>query len=103
MFYHCSGSQGEFAGLCTIIAYHKDRGEGHRKVQLPLATVENIAFYLNVGHYVHLLQVCLVPVSAHGTNPASAQVAGLKVVYVPTSADGSVSIEDFRKKVWVSE
>lgn len=52
-------------------------------------------------------QVCLVPVSAHGTNPASAQVAGLKVVYVPTSADGSVSMEDFRKKVcereWVSE
>ena len=59
--------------------------------------------------------MCLVPVSAHGTNPASAQVAGLKVVYVPTSADGSVSIEDFRKKVrererergrvggWVSE
>ena len=40
-----------------------------------------------------------MPVSAHGTNPASAQVAGLKVVYVPTSSDGSVHFEDFKRKV----
>ena len=44
-------------------------------------------------------QVCLIPKSAHGTNPASAQMAGLKVVYIPTEKDGSVSKEAFKKKV----
>ena len=48
---------------------------------------------------VSWLQVCLIPKSAHGTNPASAQMAGLKVVYIPTEKDGSVSKEAFKKKV----
>ena len=56
-----SGAQGEYAGLLTIRAYHASRGEGHR-------------------------DVCLIPTSAHGTNPASAQMAGMKVV--PVGAGG---------------
>ena len=48
---------------------------------------------------VSWMQVCLVPQSAHGTNPASAQMAGLKVVYIPTDKDGSVSKEAFKEKV----
>ncbi len=68
-----SGAQGEYAGLLTIVAYHKARGEGHR-------------------------DVCLIPVSAHGTNPASAQMAGLKVVVVKSSENGDIDVADFRAK-----
>ena len=68
-----SGAQGEYAGLMTIQAYHRARGQGHRKV-------------------------CLIPVSAHGTNPASAQMAGMTVVVVGGMPNGDVDIEDFRSK-----
>ncbi|OJY25458.1 MAG: glycine dehydrogenase (aminomethyl-transferring) [Rhodobacterales bacterium 65-51] len=68
-----SGAQGEYAGLLTIQAYHRARGEEHR-------------------------DVCLIPVSAHGTNPASAQMAGMKVVVVKSSANGDVDVEDFRTR-----
>jgi glycine dehydrogenase len=68
-----SGAQGEYAGLLTIQAWHRARGEGHRKV-------------------------CLIPVSAHGTNPASAQMAGMQVVVVGSMPNGDVDIEDFRAK-----
>ncbi|HCY99024.1 MAG: glycine dehydrogenase (aminomethyl-transferring) [Rhodobacterales bacterium RIFCSPHIGHO2_02_FULL_62_130] len=68
-----SGAQGEYAGLLTIAAYHRARGQGHRKI-------------------------CLIPVSAHGTNPASAQMAGMEVVVVKAAPNGDVDIEDFRAK-----
>ncbi len=68
-----SGAQGEYAGLLTIRAYHASRGEGHR-------------------------DVCLIPTSAHGTNPASAQMAGMKVVPVKAAANGDVDLDDFRAK-----
>lgn len=68
-----SGAQGEYAGLLTIRAYYKSRGEDHRNV-------------------------CLIPASAHGTNPASATMAGLKVVVVGTDAHGNIDIDDFRAK-----
>lgn len=68
-----SGAQGEYAGLLTIQAYHRARGEGHR-------------------------DICLIPVSAHGTNPASAQMVGLKVVVVKSAPNGDVDLEDFRDK-----
>ena len=68
-----SGAQGEYAGLLTINAYHKSRGEESR-------------------------DICLIPVSAHGTNPASAQMAGLKVIPVKTSDNGDVDLDDFRAK-----
>ena len=68
-----SGAQGEYAGLLTIRAYHQARGEGHR-------------------------DVCLIPTSAHGTNPASAQMAGMKVVVVSRPTNGDVDVEDFRAK-----
>jgi glycine dehydrogenase len=68
-----SGAQGEYAGLLTIRAYHKSRGEGHR-------------------------DVCLIPASAHGTNPASATMCGLKVVVVATDAKGNIDLKDFRAK-----
>ncbi|MFM2356692.1 MAG: hypothetical protein RLZZ528_2428 [Pseudomonadota bacterium] len=68
-----SGAQGEYAGLLTIMAWHKARGEGHR-------------------------DVCLIPVSAHGTNPASAVMAGMKVVVVKSSASGDIDIDDFRAR-----
>ncbi len=68
-----SGAQGEYAGLLTIRAYHASRGEGHR-------------------------DVCLIPTSAHGTNPASAQMAGMKVVVVGSAANGDVDLDDFRAK-----
>ncbi len=66
-----AGSQGEFAGLLVIRAYHRARGEGHR-------------------------DVCLIPQSAHGTNPASAVMAGLRVVVVKTDAGGNIDIGDLR-------
>jgi len=68
-----SGAQGEYAGLLTIAAYHRARGEGER-------------------------DVCLIPVSAHGTNPASAQMAGMKVVVVKSAANGDIDLADFRAK-----
>lgn len=68
-----SGAQGEFAGLMTIRAYHESRGETHRNV-------------------------CLIPASAHGTNPASASMAGMKVVVVKSEDNGNIDVEDLRKK-----
>src|SRR5262249_46843286 len=68
-----SGAQGEYAGLLTTRAYHKSRGEAHR-------------------------DVCLIPASANGTNPASATMCGLKVVVVATDAKGNIDLEDFRTK-----
>ncbi len=68
-----SGAQGEYAGLLTIAAYHRSRGDTQR-------------------------DVCLIPVSAHGTNPASAQMSGMKVVVVKSAPNGDVDIEDFRAK-----
>ena len=69
-----SGAQGEYAGLRAIKSYHESKGEDQRNV-------------------------CLIPVSAHGTNPASAQMAGMKVVPVSVSADGGIDMEDLKKKV----
>ena len=68
-----SGAAGEYAGLMVIREYHKSRGEGHR----------NIA---------------LIPSSAHGTNPASAVMAGLDIVIVDCDEDGNISIDDLRAK-----
>ncbi|HSR52979.1 MAG TPA: aminomethyl-transferring glycine dehydrogenase [Acidobacteriota bacterium] len=69
-----AGSQGEYSGLLVIRAYHRSRGEGDR-------------------------DVCLIPTSAHGTNPASAVMAGLKVVAVRCDDDGNIDPEDLRAKV----
>ena len=69
-----AGSQGELAGLLVIKAYHEARGQGHRNV-------------------------CLIPNSAHGTNPASAVMAGLKVVPVVTDDAGNVDMVDLRAKI----
>ncbi len=69
-----AGSQGEYAGLLAIRAWHESRGEAHR-------------------------DVCLIPSSAHGTNPASAVMAGLKVVVVGCDRDGNVDLADLRAKV----
>ena len=68
-----SGAQGEYAGLLTIAAYHRANGDDGRNI-------------------------CLIPVSAHGTNPASAQMAGMKVVVVKSAENGDVDVEDFRAK-----
>jgi glycine dehydrogenase len=68
-----AGSQGEYAGLLAIRAYHESRGEGNR-------------------------DICLIPVSAHGTNPASAVIAGMKVVAVACDAKGNVDVNDLRAK-----
>jgi glycine dehydrogenase len=68
-----SGAQGEYAGLLAIRAYHASRNEAHRKV-------------------------CLIPSSAHGTNPASASMVGMDVVVVACDARGDVDVEDLRKK-----
>jgi glycine dehydrogenase len=69
-----SGAQGEFSGLMTIRAYHQHRGEGHRNVTI-------------------------VPDSAHGTNPASAVMAGMEVVVTECDEHGSIDLEDLRTKV----
>ncbi|WP_405392094.1 aminomethyl-transferring glycine dehydrogenase [Streptomyces sp. NBC_01102] len=69
-----AGSQGEFAGLLAVRAYHRANGEEQRTV-------------------------CLIPSSAHGTNAASAVMAGMKVVVVKTADDGEVDIEDLRAKI----
>jgi glycine dehydrogenase len=68
-----SGAQGEFAGLMVIRAYHRDRGDSHR-------------------------DVVLIPASAHGTNPASAAMAGMRVVVVATATNGNVDVADLRRK-----
>ena len=68
-----SGAQGEYAGLLTIAEYHRSRGEGHRNI-------------------------CLIPTSAHGTNPASAQMVGWTVVPVATAENGDIDVADFRAK-----
>jgi glycine dehydrogenase len=68
-----AGSQGEYAGLLAIRAYHEHRGESHRKI-------------------------CLIPVSAHGTNPASAVTAGLTVVAVACNDHGDIDLADLTKK-----
>jgi glycine dehydrogenase len=68
-----SGAQGEYAGLLAIRAYHRARGDAHRTI-------------------------CLIPQSAHGTNPASAVLAGMQVVVVASAADGTIDIADLRAK-----
>ena len=68
-----SGAQGEFAGLMVIRAYHESRGDQHRKI-------------------------CIIPSSAHGTNPASAVMAGMKVVVTKSSENGNIDVEDLREK-----
>jgi glycine dehydrogenase len=69
-----AGSQGEFAGLLAITAYHRSRGEAHR-------------------------DVCLIPASAHGTNAASAVMAGMRVVVVATAPSGDVDLADLRARI----
>ena len=68
-----SGAQGEFAGLMVIKAYHESRNNNHRNI-------------------------CLIPSSAHGTNPASAVMAGMKVVVTKASNNGNIDIDDLREK-----
>jgi glycine dehydrogenase len=68
-----SGAQGEFAGLMVIKAYHEARGDHHRTI-------------------------CLIPSSAHGTNPASAVMAGMKVVVTKASENGNIDVDDLREK-----
>jgi len=69
-----SGAQGEYAGLMAIRAYHESRKEGHRNI-------------------------CLIPASAHGTNPASAVMAGMKVVVTKTDEKGNIDLADLEEKV----
>ena len=69
-----AGSQGEYAGLLVIRAYHRSRGDLNRTV-------------------------CLIPVSAHGTNPASAAMAGMEIVGVACDADGNVDVDDLQAKI----
>ncbi|MBD0416357.1 aminomethyl-transferring glycine dehydrogenase [Tianweitania sp. Rool2] len=68
-----AGSQGEYAGLLAIRRYHRERGEGHRSI-------------------------CLIPSSAHGTNPASASMAGMDVVVVRCTEAGDIDVEDLKAK-----
>ncbi|WP_298780771.1 aminomethyl-transferring glycine dehydrogenase [uncultured Polaribacter sp.] len=68
-----SGAQGELAGLMVIRAYHKSRNDSHRNI-------------------------CLIPASAHGTNPASAVMAGMKVVVTKTAENGNIDVNDLREK-----
>ena len=68
-----SGAQGEYAGLMAIRAYHLSRGDNHRNV-------------------------CLIPASAHGTNPASAAMAGMEIIVTKTMDNGNIDIEDLRTK-----
>lgn len=68
-----SGAQGEYAGLLSIARYHRANGDDHRNV-------------------------CLIPMSAHGTNPASAQMVGWKVVAVKSADNGDIDLDDFREK-----
>ncbi|MBF4985941.1 aminomethyl-transferring glycine dehydrogenase, partial [Nonlabens mediterrranea] len=68
-----SGAQGEFAGLMAIRAYHQSRGDHHRNI-------------------------CLIPSSAHGTNPASAVMAGMKVIVTKALENGNIDVDDLREK-----
>jgi glycine dehydrogenase len=68
-----SGAQGEFTGLLVIRKYHRERGDRHRKI-------------------------CLIPCSAHGTNPASAVMAGMEVIVVACDANGNIDVPDLRAK-----
>src|SRR5699024_2441418 len=68
-----SGAQGEFAGLMMIKAYHESKGDHHRNI-------------------------CLIPSSAHGTNPASASMAGMKVVVTKATEEGNIDLDDLRAK-----
>ncbi|WP_425235917.1 aminomethyl-transferring glycine dehydrogenase [Ulvibacterium sp.] len=69
-----SGAQGEYTGLMVIRAYHESRGEGHRNI-------------------------CIIPASAHGTNPASAVMAGMQVVVTKTDEKGNIDVGDLEEKV----
>ena len=69
-----SGAQGEYTGLLVIRAYHKSNAEHHRNI-------------------------CLIPASAHGTNPASAVMAGMQVIVIKTTEKGDIDFEDLKKKV----
>ena len=69
-----AGSQGEYAGLLVIRAYHESRGQGHRNI-------------------------CLIPTSAHGTNPATAAMCGFKVVPVACDSNGNIDVDDLKAKV----
>jgi len=71
-----AGSQGEYAGLLAIQAYHESRGDMHRNI-------------------------CLIPSSAHGTNPASAQMAGMEVVVIACDSDGNIDYADLQSKVLI--
>ncbi|WP_298394238.1 aminomethyl-transferring glycine dehydrogenase [Flavobacterium sp.] len=68
-----SGAQGEYAGLMTIRAYHQSRGDHHRNI-------------------------CLIPSSAHGTNPASAAMAGMTIIVTKTMENGNIDVEDLRAR-----
>ena len=68
-----SGAQGEFAGLMTIRAYHQNNGDHNRNI-------------------------CIIPASAHGTNPASAVMAGMKVIVTKTAENGNIDVDDLREK-----
>ncbi len=68
-----SGAQGEYAGLMTIRAYHQSRGDHHRNI-------------------------CLIPSSAHGTNPASAAMAGMQIIVTKTMENGNIDVEDLRAR-----
>ncbi|MFB9054459.1 aminomethyl-transferring glycine dehydrogenase [Formosa undariae] len=68
-----SGAQGEYAGLMVIRAYHESRNDSHRNI-------------------------CLIPSSAHGTNPASAVMAGMKVVVTKSTVEGNIDVDDLREK-----
>ncbi len=69
-----SGAQGEYAGLMTIRAYHESHNQGHRNI-------------------------CIIPASAHGTNPASAVMAGMKVIVTKTDEKGNIDVTDLEEKV----
>ncbi len=69
-----AGASGEYAGLMAIRAYHQSRGDHHRNV-------------------------CIIPVSAHGTNPASAVMAGMTIVPVGVDAKGNINIAELKEKV----
>ena len=73
-----SGAQGEFAGLMTIRAYHQSRE-------------------------IIIRNICIIPASAHGTNPASAVMAGMKVIVTKTAENGNIDVEDLREKHFTSD
>lgn len=74
IFFAFSGAQGEYAGLCAIQSYHRSKGEHYRNI-------------------------CLIPISAHGTNPASAKMAGMEIEPVLVSSDGAIDMDNLKSKV----